>query len=117
MGLDIRLPMGAFFTLIGAMLAIWGLVADRAIYERSLGMNVNLVWGLVTLAFGLVLLYLSRRGTGASLAAPGSSGGPWSTARSTPTSSTPAPWPRSCCGCRARTSTRCARRWPTPGWR
>lgn len=66
MGLDIRLPMGAFFTLIGAMLAVWGVVADRAIYERSLGMNVNLGWGLVTLAFGLVLLYLSRRGTGTS---------------------------------------------------
>ena len=66
MGLDIRLPMGAFFTLIGALLAIWGLVADRAIDERSLGLNVNLGWGLVTLAFGLVLLHLSRRGTGAS---------------------------------------------------
>ena len=66
MGLDIRLPMGAFFSLIGAMLALYGLVADRSIYERSLGINVNLIWGLATLAFGLVLLYLSRRGTGAS---------------------------------------------------
>lgn len=66
MGLDIRLPMGAFFSLIGALLALYGLVADRAIYERSLGINVNLGWGLATLAFGLVLLYLSRRGTGSS---------------------------------------------------
>ncbi len=66
MGLDIRLPMGAFFTLIGAMLAAYGLLADRAIYERSLGMNVNLSWGIVVLLFGLWLLYLSRRGTGAS---------------------------------------------------
>lgn len=66
MGLDIRLPMGAFFTLIGGLLALWGLVADRAIYERSLGMNVNLAWGVVTLGFGLVLLYLARRGTAAS---------------------------------------------------
>ena len=66
MGLDIRLPMGAFFSLIGALLALYGLVADRSIYERSLGINVNLGWGLATLAFGLVLLYLSRRGTGGS---------------------------------------------------
>lgn len=63
MGLDIRLPMGAFFSLIGAMLAIFGLFADRAIYERSLGLNVNLSWGLVVLAFGLWLLYLARNGT------------------------------------------------------
>jgi hypothetical protein len=66
MGLDIRLPMGAFFTLIGALLAGYGLIADRAIYERSLGYNVNLVWGVVVLLFGVWLLFLSRRGTGAS---------------------------------------------------
>ena len=65
MGLDIRLPMGAFFTIIGALLAAYGLFADRAIYERSLGMNLNLSWGLVVLVFGLILLYLSRRGTAA----------------------------------------------------
>ena len=65
MGLDIRLPMGAFFSLIGALLAVYGLIADRAIYERSLGYNVNLVWGGVVLLFGLWLLYLARRGTGA----------------------------------------------------
>jgi hypothetical protein len=65
MGLDIRLPMGAFFTLIGGILAVYGLFAERAIYERSLGFNVNLVWGLVVLVFGVWLLYLSRRGTAA----------------------------------------------------
>ena len=66
MGLDIRLPMGAFFSLIGAMLAAFGLFADPSIYERSLGYNVNLSWGLAVLVFGLWLLYLSRRGTAAS---------------------------------------------------
>jgi hypothetical protein len=65
MGLDIRLPMGAFFSLIGAMLAVYGAFADRAIYERSLGYNVNLSWGLAILVFGVWLLYLSRRGTAA----------------------------------------------------
>jgi hypothetical protein len=36
-------------------------VSDRAIYARSLGMNVNLWWGLVLLVFGIVMLLLSRR--------------------------------------------------------
>ena len=65
MGLDLRLPMGAFFTLIGFILAGYGLIADPSIYERSLGLNVNLGWGIALLAFGVVLLFLARRGTAA----------------------------------------------------
>ncbi|HEX6926589.1 MAG TPA: hypothetical protein VF167_14300 [Longimicrobiaceae bacterium] len=65
MGMDIRLPMGAFFTLIGILLAVYGLAADPSIYVRSLGVNVNLGWGLVVLLFGVWLLYLARRGTAA----------------------------------------------------
>jgi len=30
-------------------------------YEKSLGINVNLWWGLVLLAFGLVMLWLAFR--------------------------------------------------------
>jgi hypothetical protein len=65
MGLDIRLPMGLLFTTLGVMLAGYGLVADPAIYERSLGLNVNLWWGLCVLALGLVFLGLARRGRSA----------------------------------------------------
>ena len=61
MGLDIRLPIGLMFTLLGAMLAIYGMVADPAIYERSLGHNVNLVWGIVLFVFGMVLLFMTRK--------------------------------------------------------
>ena len=64
MGLDIRLPIGLMFTLFGALLVVYGLVSDRAIYQRSLGMNVNLGWGAVLLVFGVVMLLLGRRGTG-----------------------------------------------------
>ena len=59
MKLDIRLPIGLMFSILGLMLVIYGLVADRAIYARSLGINVNLWWGLVSLAFGLVMLALA----------------------------------------------------------
>ena len=65
MGLDIRLPIGLLFTIIGLVLAIYGVVADKAIYERSLGYNVNLAWGIVLLVFGLVTLYFGRKGTSA----------------------------------------------------
>lgn len=62
MNLDLRLPIGLMFSLFGAMLSVYGLASERAIYDRSLGINVNLWWGLVLLAFGLVMLALARRG-------------------------------------------------------
>ena len=62
MRLDIRLPIGIFFAVLGVMLAVYGLTSDPAIYQRSLGRNVNLIWGLVLLAFGATMLALGRRG-------------------------------------------------------
>lgn len=60
MSLDLRLPIGLMFTAFGVMLFLYGLVADPAIYARSLGINVNLWWGLVLMAFGLAMLGLAR---------------------------------------------------------
>lgn len=65
MKLDLRLPMGLMFAIYGVTLTVYGLAADRAIYARSLGINVNLWWGLVLLAFGLVMLALAIRAGGA----------------------------------------------------
>ncbi len=62
MNLDLRLPIGLMFTIIGAMLAGFGLVGDTAIYAKSLDINVNLWWGLVLLVFGLAMLGLAARG-------------------------------------------------------
>ena len=64
MNFDLRLPLGLIFTLFGLMLTGYGMVSDRAIYARSLGLNLNLGWGLVVLAFGLwmgTLALLARR--------------------------------------------------------
>jgi hypothetical protein len=61
MNLDLRLPIGLMFTLIGALLSIFGILSDKSIYARSLGINVNLWWGLVLLAFGVVMLTLALR--------------------------------------------------------
>ena len=59
MGLDLRLPIGALFTALGLVLAIYGAISDPSIYARSLGINVNLVWGCVLLVFGLAMLAAS----------------------------------------------------------
>jgi hypothetical protein len=48
------------FVLFGSMLTGFGLVTDPAMYARSLGINVNLWWGLVLLVGGLILLLLAR---------------------------------------------------------
>jgi len=61
MNLDLRLPIGLMFSLIGALLAVFGFLSDKAIYARSLNINVNLWWGLVLFAFGLVMLTLALR--------------------------------------------------------
>ncbi|OLC02169.1 MAG: hypothetical protein AUH78_19190 [Gemmatimonadetes bacterium 13_1_40CM_4_69_8] len=61
MKLDLRMPIGLMFSLFGAMLTVYGLVSGNAIYERSLGINVNLWWGLVLLAFGPMMLALAVR--------------------------------------------------------
>jgi hypothetical protein len=62
-GLDIRAPIGGLFSLLGLMLAAYGLFASGSggASDLSSGTNVNLWWGLVMLAFGIIMLLLARR--------------------------------------------------------
>ena len=63
MGLDIRIPIGLMFGIFGLLLAGYGLFTrGSAIYQRSLGYNINLEWGLVLIVFGGLMLYFSQRG-------------------------------------------------------
>ena len=62
MRLDVRLPIGMLFSIFGILLTLFGAFSDPALYERSLGINVNLIWGVVLLGFGAVMLFLGRRG-------------------------------------------------------
>ena len=61
MGLDIRIPLGMMFTILGLLLVGFGFFSDPAIYQRSLGIDVNLWWGLVLLVFGTLMLWLGWR--------------------------------------------------------
>jgi hypothetical protein len=61
MGFDIRVPLGVMFALIGVLLAGYGLVSDPAMNQRSLGININLWWGLTLLVLAAALLSLAWR--------------------------------------------------------
>ncbi len=62
MGLDIKIPIGLMFTIMGIILTILGLVTrgDTAMYEQAMGYNINLFSGLIMLVFGGFMLFTSR---------------------------------------------------------
>ncbi|HXA48786.1 MAG TPA: hypothetical protein VNV86_00710 [Candidatus Acidoferrum sp.] len=59
--LDLRIPTGWFFAIIGVILVAMGILfpSERASLTET---NVNLYCGLVMLAFGCFMLALSRWG-------------------------------------------------------
>ncbi len=80
MRLDIRLPIGLLFSVLGLLLAGFGAVSDKGVCERSLGLNVNLAWGAVLLVFGIVMVVLGSRRSAIPLRPRGSSDSPGQTA-------------------------------------
>jgi len=61
MGIDIKFPIGLMFTILGLILAVFGLFtnSDAGLYQRSLGININLWSGAAMLVFGLLMLGLA----------------------------------------------------------
>jgi hypothetical protein len=60
MDMDIRIPIGLLFTVLGIILTVLGLFTlnDTDMYVRSLGRNINLWTGILMLIFGgLMLLF------------------------------------------------------------
>ncbi len=62
--LDLRLPIGGLFAVLGVMLAGYGLAtgSNTEMYVKSGGMNINLIWGVVMLITGMIFLFLAKRG-------------------------------------------------------
>jgi hypothetical protein len=60
---DIRIPIGLMFSILGVLIAVFGFLtkSDAVLYQRSLGINVNLIMGVLMLVFGLVMLWFARR--------------------------------------------------------
>jgi hypothetical protein len=62
MNFDLRLPIGLMFSFYGVLLVIYGAVTNgQLMYERSLGKNVNLLWGIVLAVFGGLMLFAALR--------------------------------------------------------
>jgi hypothetical protein len=61
MQLDLRIPMGLMFTLVGLILVVFGIATNGSpMYQKSMGMNINVVWGVVLLIFGGTMFLLGR---------------------------------------------------------
>lgn len=60
---DIRIPIGLMFTIIGVLITVLGLVTipDAEMYQKSLGYNVNILMGIFMLIFGIVMLFFAFR--------------------------------------------------------
>jgi membrane-bound ClpP family serine protease len=58
MDMDIRIPIGFLFLVLGIILAIFGLVTlnDSELYARALGRNINLWTGVFMMIFGSLML-------------------------------------------------------------
>jgi hypothetical protein len=63
MNLDLRIPMGLMFSFVGIILAAYGAATNSmpATYDKSLGININLWWGIVLLIFGQIMFHTGRR--------------------------------------------------------
>jgi len=60
---DIRIPIGLMFSIIGVIITLLGLftVSDSDMYQKSLGINVNLIMGVLILLFGFIMLFFAFR--------------------------------------------------------
>ena len=63
MGIDIKLPIGLMFSILGLLLTMFGLFTsgNTELYHRSLGININLYSGLGMLLFGIIMLIFAYR--------------------------------------------------------
>ncbi|MEI6885485.1 MAG: hypothetical protein WCO02_13425 [Bacteroidota bacterium] len=63
MGIDIKIPIGLMFTILGLLLTVYGFITrlDASLYTPSLGININLWSGAGMLVFGIFMLALGLK--------------------------------------------------------
>jgi hypothetical protein len=60
---DIRIPIGLMFSILGILITVFGIitVSNTEMYQKSLGINVNIIMGILMLLFGLLMLFFARK--------------------------------------------------------
>lgn len=60
--IDIRIPIGLLFTVVGGLLLLYGIatIHQPDIYQKSFGTNANLWAGGLMLMFGIIMLWVSK---------------------------------------------------------
>jgi sulfite exporter TauE/SafE len=60
---DIRIPIGLMFTILGILISIFGVSthSNAEMYSKSFGININIIMGVLMLLFGLIMLFFARR--------------------------------------------------------
>jgi hypothetical protein len=62
--LDLKLPIGWLLSAYGVLLTAYGLLTKKEMYAISLGINLNLIWGLLMMTIGggfLLTAFLKRK--------------------------------------------------------
>lgn len=60
--LDLRWPIGLLFSIVGVLLTLTGALSRPEDYQRALGININLWWGVVLLVFGIAMAFFAWKG-------------------------------------------------------
>ena len=60
---DIRIPIGLMFSIVGVLITGFGFftMSNTEMYHKSLGINVNIIMGILMLVFGLIMLFFAFR--------------------------------------------------------
>lgn len=62
MSTDIRFPIGLLFSILGAVIAIFGCITRGSdIYQHSLNININVYTGCSLIVFGVFMLCMALR--------------------------------------------------------
>lgn len=60
--LDVRYPIGLFFAILGVLIGAYGIATLDRPGAAPTGVPIDLVWGIILLAFGALMLFLAERG-------------------------------------------------------
>ncbi len=64
--LDVRVPIGALFTILGVLLTAYGAMEPTVAKSAfTKGGQINMWWGVVMLIFGVFMLLVARPSKGA----------------------------------------------------